>query len=37
MITYDFTAENLKNRPLLDDKYRIIGTIGEGRYAKYIP
>jgi len=34
MLSYDFFKEFLDNSPVLDDRYKILQTIGEGRYAK---
>lgn len=36
MIISDYDAEFLDKRPLLDNKYRILDKIGEGRFAKFI-
>jgi len=33
-LSYDFFKEFLDNSPVLDDRYKILQTIGEGRYAK---
>lgn len=34
MIISDLDPEFLEKRPILDNKYRILDTIGEGRFAK---
>jgi len=36
MIISDLDPEFLEKRPVLDNKYRILDTIGEGRFAKFI-
>jgi len=34
MLSYDFFQEFFENAPVLDNKYKILYRIGEGRYAK---
>lgn len=36
MIISDLDPEFLEKRPILDNKYRILDTIGEGRFAKLV-
>lgn len=34
MLSFDFFKEFLDSSAILDSKYKILKTIGEGRYAK---
>jgi len=34
MIAFDFFPEFMEHAAILDNKYKVLDTIGEGRYAK---